>query len=381
MLIVGIVGLRGASASVPSALVWLFAASLLFAPWRQDWLFQASGRIANVAWGQIVRAGVFAALAWWLVRAPHDVIAVGWSEIGAVAALTAYCLFVQHARIAPFRFGGVRRGFAQLLRESAAAGTTNCLWTMSQYAPLLMIGAFVGGVQTAWFAAAARIAAALAVVPFVYHYGLYRAIVRAARRSDELGALLARSCRVAAWGGVLLALLVTLLARPLIVLILGEKLAPAAPVLQVMAWIIPVALCSGHAVSALAARGAQARVLGTQIVGLGVIVGAGLLLGPAYAGPGYAIAALAGVVTRWALAHRFAARLGLHPPPFRLAFKPAALALAIVGAAAYLHSGPWLAPAWLALYLAATLALDRKLLPDLLGLGTLGPDTVSPRRS
>jgi O-antigen/teichoic acid export membrane protein len=381
MLLVAIVGLRGARDSVPGALVWLFAASLLFAPWRQDWLFQATGRIGYVAWGQVVRAGAFAALAWSLVRTPLDVAAVGWSEIGAVAALTVYCLCVQHARIVAFRVQGSRRGFAQLLKESAAAGVTNCLWTLSQYAPLLMIGAFVGGVQTGWFAAAVRVAGALAVVPFVYHFGLYRAVVRASRRSDELGALLERSCRVAAWGGVFLALLVTLLADQLLMLILGAKLAPAAPMLQVMTWILPVALCSGHAVSALCARGAQARVLGTQVAGLALIVAVGLVLGPAYGGHGYAIAALAGPVVRWALAHRLAAQLGLQPPAFRLALKPAALALAIVGAAAYLHSGPWLAPAWLALYLAATLLLDRRLLPDLLGLGTLAPDTVSPRQS
>ena len=49
---------------VPAGLVWLFALSLVAAPWRQEWLFQATDRMRNVAVGQVIRAAVFATLVW-----------------------------------------------------------------------------------------------------------------------------------------------------------------------------------------------------------------------------------------------------------------------------------------------------------------------------
>ena len=358
------------SSIVPAGLAWLFAASLLAAPWRHEWMFQATGRMHYVAWAQVIRAGVFAALAWLLVRGPGDLVAVGWAELGAVAALTAYCLYLQHTRITPIRVRGTFGGFAALARESAIAGGGNGIWHMSQYAPLLLIGALAGGVLSAWFAASARIGGALMVIPYVYHYGLYPAVSRAATREDgELRDLLARSCRVAAWAGIFLALCLTLLAEPLVVLAMGSKLASAAPMLRIMAWVLPVSLCSGHALAALASIGAQARLLWTQIAGLATVVTVGLLLRDVPEGHGYAIAFVSSAVALWLVAHLFAQRQGLHPPPFRLALKPVLVAAAVLIAARVTDSGPWLSLGWLAAYAAAAPLADRKLLRDVSALG------------
>jgi PST family polysaccharide transporter len=378
--ILALLALSTATSAVPPALAWLFAASLLAAPWRQEWMFQATGRMASVAWAQVIRAGVFAALAWTLVRGPGDLVAVGWAEIGAVAALTGYCLYVQHARIARLRLSGSLRGFTTLIRESAVAGASNAVWSMSQYAPLLMIGALSGGVETAWFAAAARIVGSLMVVPYVYHYGLYPAVSRAAAHDDgELRALLARSCRVAAWAGIFIALALTLLAEPVMTLVMGSKLTAAAPMLGVMAWIIPVSLCSGHARWALASVGAQTRLLWAQLAGLVAVVAVALLLRDMTGGLGYAIAALVSAIALWLLSHFFALRRGLHPPSFLLALKPVALAAAVISAAQLTDSGPWLSLAWLAAYALAAPIIDRKLLRDFSALGRASPGLASAR--
>ena len=379
MPILALVVLSTAISAVPVGLVWLFAASLLAAPWRHEWMFQATGRMGNVALAQIVRAGVFAALVWLLARGPRDLIAVGWAEIGAVAALTGYCLYVQHTRITALRLWGSFRGFSALVKESAVAGAGNGVWAMSQYAPLLMIGTLMGGVQTAWFAAAARVVGSLMVVPYVYHYGLYPAVSRAAAQDHgELRDLLARSCRVAAWGGVFLALALTLFAEPLMVLAMGAKLAPAAPMLRIMAWVLPVSLCSGHAYWALAAVGAQTRLLWVQIAGLGAVVAVGLLLGAELAGLGYALASLASAIVLWVLAHVFAARRGLHPPPFRRVLMPGALAAIVLVAAQLTESGSWSSLAWLTVYAAVAPLVDRRLLRDYSALGrsALGPGSA-----
>jgi hypothetical protein len=83
----------------------------------------------------------------------------------------------------------------------------------------------------------------------------------------------------------------------------------------------------------------------------------------------------------WVVAHVFAARRGLHPPPFRLVLKPALLAAAIFLAAQALKSGPWLSLAGLALYAIAAPLLDRRLLRDLSGLGRIEVGSGVARRS
>ncbi|HZI83296.1 MAG TPA: oligosaccharide flippase family protein [Casimicrobiaceae bacterium] len=364
------VALSGPLTIVPKALAWLFAVSLLAAPWRHEWLFQATERMGSVAAAQVIRAGVFAGLVWLLVHGPGDLVAVGWAEIGAVAALTGYCVYIQHTRITPLRLTGSLGRFWALVKESATAGAANGVWAMAQYAPLLAIGIAIGGAQTAWFAAAARVVGSLMVLPYVYHYGLYPAVARAAGRGGgELRRLLSQSCRVAAWGGVFVALALTLFAGPFIVMVMGPRLEPSAPILRVMAWVLPVALCSGHARWTLTAVGAQSRVLWAQLAGLGAVVTVALLLGPVFEAVAYALAAVAGALTLWILAHFFAARAGLHPPPFTLLLKPAALGAALLLGVRLTGAGPWLSVAGLGLYVLAAPVIDRSLVRDIAAFG------------
>jgi len=84
-------------------LVLLFAASILTVPWRQEWLFQATERMTEAAIAQLVRAGVFAALVFALVGGSEQLIVVGWAELIAAIAMTAYCLGYQHTRISAVR--------------------------------------------------------------------------------------------------------------------------------------------------------------------------------------------------------------------------------------------------------------------------------------
>jgi O-antigen/teichoic acid export membrane protein len=373
--VMAVVALTATKSPVPVSLVLLFGLALLTIPWRQEWLFQAGERLPAAAIAQFLQVGVFAALVWGVVRGPQDLVAVGWAELGAAAAMTAYCVRFHHTRVAPLRGSASMRGFGALAAEGIAVGASNVVWAMSQYAPLFLIGSLVGGSQTAWFAGATRVVGSLLVFSYVYHYSVYPAVARAtARKNGDLGRLLAGSFRVTAWIGVLAALALTLLAEPLIVLALGVKMAPAAPLLQVMAWMLPVVLCSGHARWSLVAAGAQTRGLWSQSAGLTVTVVVALSLSERLGALGYAYAALAGCVAVWVVSHAFAERIGASPPPFRLLLKPVALAAAIVAAYEAFASGPWLAVAGILLYAGLAPLLERKLYDDFRKVGNAKRD-------
>lgn len=357
-------------ANVPVGLVWLFAASLVTSPWRQQWLFQATGRMAAFANAEMLRMAIFALFVWACVRGPADILVVGWAEVAAVTATTVFCIVVQQRGIAPVRLTGSLSGFGGLIREGAAVGSTNFVWALGQSVPLFLIASLLGGVETAWFAGAARIAGSLVQFSNIYHFNLYPAVSRAhAQANDTLAQMLKQSLRVTAWGGAFLALTLTVFASPLVRITLGPKLVDAAPILQVLAWTIPVALWSGHARWALAATGAQTKVLLSQIVGLGATIGSCLALGHVMGGIGYAAGSLLGAMMVWVVSHHFARSEHCSPPPFHITFRPLGLAAAIVVLAHMNALGFWQSVLAVAAFAIFAPLLDRSLLRDIALLG------------
>lgn len=371
---------RGAAAAAgDDLLVMLFAATLLTQPWRPEWLLQACERMTETAIARVLRTAVFLGGVLLFVHRPGDVALVGAAEFAAVVAMALYCLWVQQTRITPVRLTGRVQGLAPLAREGALVGAGNLVWTLDQYAPLFLLGSFVGGAETAWYAAAARIVGALMVFGSIYHFSLYPTLARVhARAGPELAQLLAASLRITAWAGSLVALALATLATPILAIAFGPKLTAGAPALQLMAWILPVTLCSGQARWALTAAGAQSRVLAAQLAGLAATLAVVAVAGTRWGLLGYAAAALAGPVVVWIVAHQAAARMGSSPPGAWLAARPVGLAIVLFVLARAIDAGVLAALALLAAYLAAAFVVDRELLPD---LARLGAAKLSPARS
>ncbi|MEP7205407.1 MAG: oligosaccharide flippase family protein [Casimicrobiaceae bacterium] len=362
-----VVAVHLSRAIVSPGLAWLFALGLLAIPWRQEWLLQAQERMGQEASAQLLKATVFAVVVVAWVRSPESVAFAGAAELASTMAMTAYCLYVQHHTIRPLQLRGSLTGLAPLAREAAVAGLGNIVLTLHHFVPLFMSAPIAGVDATAWFAAAARIVASLLVFSYLYHYSLYPSVARVtAKNPERLGALLAASGRVTAWAGVLVGLAITLVAREIVVTAFGAKLAPAAPVLQVLAWVLPVTLFSGHARWGLVARGAQVDLLVAQLYGLGTTIVLGMLMGGRWGATGFAVGAVAGVLVVWLVAHRRASRAGGKPPRLRLVAKPAACAAATVLVVQAMGLSGWWPLLAVLPYALAAFVVDRSLPADLL---------------
>jgi O-antigen/teichoic acid export membrane protein len=359
----------------PQGLVWLFALSLLAAPWRQLWLLQATERMGEAAVAQILRTLVFAFVVLALVRGPADMLRVGWAEIGAVTAMSLYCVAVQHTRITPWRLRAPVGGLMGLLHEGALVGLGNLVWTANQYAPLLLVASLMGGDETAWFAGGSRIVGSLLIFSNLYHFNLYPAIARAgATARGELANTLAASFRVAAWGGTFVALALTVLAEPLCVLVFGSRFGPAAPMLMILAWVLPIALLSGHARWSLVAAGTQSRVVYAQLSGSLALIVPGIPLVLALGGRGAALAAVAASVAVWLVSHTLAVHAAAPMPAFAMALAPGALAALIIGAIHVLGRHDWSNGVGVLGFALLAPLVDRRLLPAVTRLGVVRLD-------
>jgi O-antigen/teichoic acid export membrane protein len=352
-------------------LVWLFALSLLVAPWRQDWLLQAKERMGDVVLAQLLRVAVFTATVLIFVRGASDILAVGWAEMAGAAAMSLYCTARQHTKITPFRPNPPMAGFVGLVREGATVALGNAVWAANQYAPLLLVASLRGGLETAWLAAANRIVTSVLTFSNVYHFNLYPTIARATKRHpEELASVLSASFRVVAWAATAVALALTLLAEPLCVLLFGSTFERAGVMLAVMVWTVPVALLSGHARWSLVAAGHQAHVVWAQLAGLASIGAFGAPLVLSLGGAGAAVLSLAASGAVWLAAHMLLRRQGGTPPAIAITFAPAGLALGVIGASRTLGSDHWVGALGVLVFTAAAPLLDRKLLPDLKRLGS-----------
>lgn len=350
--------------AIPPALVALFAVALLAQPWRQEWLLQATGRMGAVSATHLLRDVVFACAVVATVHGPGDLLKVGGAELVAVLAGTLLCLRFLRGHVAP-EPATAGCSVRSVLGEGVVVTAGTLLSMLTQYAPLFLVAAMQGGAVTASFAAAARLVSAMTAFSYLYHYNLFPEL---ARRSGVPGldaaALAVASCRLTAWVGVLVALALTLLAEPLVTLAFGARLASAAPLLQVMAWSLPIVVCSGHARWALSAAGAQAHVAWAQGLGLVATIAVAAGLAGVLGATAYALAALAGSLAVWIAAHHLARQAGLQPPPFGLLVRPALLALAIVGVNGLAGAGPGIAAVALACFALVAPLVDPRLRKD-----------------
>ena len=329
------------SASVESLqLILLFSISLLAIPWQQDWLLQGLEMMGGVAVARVIRSMVFGAGVFICVQSSSDLVQIGVVEVCATAVVAAYYIGFQHFRVTPVRLRFSPTEIRNLLQEGSSIGLSRVIWAVTQYVPFLLLASLVGGNDTAWFSAANRIVVSLLMFSWIYHFNLYPAIARYIGDSpDELNNLLRASFRVVAWVGILMAMVITLLAEPLLMILFGDRFAAAAPAMAVLVWAIPMTTLSGHARWTLIAGGHQQCVLGAQTAGAAVMLIVGPVLIWQYQSVGAAIAMLAATFISWVVAHCFAAVRVAQLPFLSLIGRPLGLA-ALIGLLSTFSIGP-----------------------------------------
>jgi PST family polysaccharide transporter len=348
----------------------LYAVALLGVPWTLNWLFQGLDLMPWVAPAQLLRMGVFALGAVLLVRGPDQLLQVGWIEIASVGTMAAYFVIVAtyHGKGASpaFRHAPIRR----LLREAAPIGGSQLLWSLNQYLPTAAVALLLGAAPVGYYGAAHRVLMALGSFVWLYFFSLYPSLVRATRDAGAFRAITDQSFRLAAWIGILLAMVLGLLATPLCRLVYGEAFGDSGLPLAVLVWALPVGLLSGHARFSLIGSGNQWREMLSQAGGVLVTLAFAVGLIPVWGLVGAALSVVASAVTVWALAHH-AARAVLPPlPGLRSLWRPAVTAIVALSAALAL---PLESPALRAslaatVYVVAGGLVEPRLLGDLRGL-------------
>ncbi len=347
------------------ALVGLVALSILFLPWKQEWLFQAQGNVGPIVASQILRAAIFAVGVIAVIRGGDDVNRVGAMEIASVGVATLYLLVVQARSVAPIGMRFVWREMVDLGREAFPIGAAAVVWALIQYAPLLMLANMAGMVDTAYFGAAHRLGVSLVTFSWIYHFNFYPTIAhRLVSDPGAMTALTRASFRIAAWGGIGVAMALTLAAEPLLAALFGDRFSASAPAFRILVWTFPVTLLSGHARWILIAARRARDMLVAQLAGGVVAILAGPILIARFGMTGAGVTMLVACVAIWAVAHAFVT-VRVRAAPLAPCVRPVVVAAAIVALAYGLEAPPWVAcVAGVIAYALLAPVVDRALLGD-----------------
>ena len=335
LVIVPIAGFSSVAAGFDrtvTTLTWLFALSLFALPFKQDWLLQGLERMTLVAPAQALKSGVFALVVVVLVRESNDLLKIGLAEMIAAFLGAAYFLVVQHRLGVPPRLDLRFAHALSLVRTGASVGASNILWPFMVYAPVLLITNLAGGAEAAWLGGAQRIVVALVSFSALYFFNLYPLLGRCLREDrEQWQRLMGSSFRLIAWASIGIALSIAVSAQAIVTTVFGAAYGPAAPVLAISVWILPLRLLSGHSRWTLLAAERQNALLFVEIACAAAIVLLCIAFIPRYGAAGAALAGVLGNVIGWRLAHVYAERSAGPMPGLRLVLIPLTGAITVAG--------------------------------------------------
>jgi O-antigen/teichoic acid export membrane protein len=185
----------------------------------------------------------------------------------------------------------------------------------------------------------------------LYFFNLLPSISRSATLPREhLLDLMRRSMSVAAWSSTFVALVVTLVARPLMTAVYGAEYAGAGRLLALLIWMIPISMLSGHYRYTLIGYGRQTLLLYSISASAALSVVLCLALIPVSGAIGAVAGLLAGNLFNLALSYYLVRRTVLRIPLGAHLSRPAfALMLSAALFAVFARLSPWTAAAAAAL--------------------------------
>lgn len=278
-------------------LLCLYGVSLLGGPFLLQWFFQAHDQMHWVGLASIVRQAAFAVPVFLLCRRGSPLFYIGAIECASVTAVASFCIYVTRRKMgfpAPWPDLHVGRLLGHV-REAAPIGLTELAWAFMWYFCTVLLGfVFADPDKTlGWFGASHRALMALHTFVWLYFFNLLPSISRCvARPKRDLLDLMDGSVRFTAWAGLFVAAVSTAGAPELLTLIYGPSFRPAGQSFAILAWMLPVAMLSGHHRFALIAYNQQNRLLTCTVISAVAAVVLGFGLVPLYGGRGAAWALL-----------------------------------------------------------------------------------------
>lgn len=325
-------------------LMLVYSLTLLAWPGLLQGIFQGRDMMAYVAIASIIRWSLFAAGVFLFVHGGTRLWLVALIEGASIGCMAVYyfCSFGYHFGV-PWQ----RLDFSYALsifRQALPIGASEIVWAVKVYSVTVVLGLVITGPEVGWFGAAHRFVIALHTFVWLYFFNLLPSISRCTQGTiEDLHRLIGTSIRVTAWLAVFFGIVSTIFAEPIITLLYGSQYHETVGVFQVLIWLVPLALMSGHYRYTLIGYNQQRLEFTTAAIGAGFNILLNLFLIPAYGLPGAAWAMVLSEVLIWIMAYYFVRRRVGHIATLPHLYRPlAGGAILVVVLYLFLPANIWL---------------------------------------
>lgn len=258
------------------------------------WIYQGIERMGVVAASGAATQGLYAAGIFLLVRTQGDVVRVPLLQAAAEAVVIAATLaLLARGGIAPRLALSPARAVA-LVRETVPLAWTRVLRVLLYNADVVLLGFLFDPVRVGLYSAGYRIVYALLAVNELTGTALLPRISRAAGESKEtVSSLLTRLGYATVAVNLPMALGLSLLAKPIMVLCFGPRFADAGRALGILAWVVVILPLGENFRRVLWAFNLQSRDVGGLAAAAATMVALCFTLIPRFGLPGAATATIA----------------------------------------------------------------------------------------
>ena len=228
-------------------LILLYGLTLLAQPGLLPWVFQGRDLMGYVALASVMRWSFFAVGVLIFVRNPETTWIVPIVEGAAILCVSIYYFFAYSKHFGSLGKRIDYRYAFSVLRQAVPIGASELVWALKVYFATVLLGIYTNGPEVGWFGAAHRLVISLHAFVWLYFFNLLPSISRSSQGTfDSLQRLIQGSLQITSWLGVFVAVIGTALAQPVLTLVYGSQYQPAVAAFQVLIWLIPLALVSGH---------------------------------------------------------------------------------------------------------------------------------------
>ena len=314
-------------------LILLYGLTLLAQPGLLPWVFQGRDLMGYVALASVIRWSFFAVGVLIFVRNPETMWIVPIVEGAAILCVSIYYFFAYSKHFGSLGKRIDYRYAFSVLRQALPIGGSELVWALKVYFATVLLGIYINGPEVGWFGAAHRLVISLHAFVWLYFFNLLPSISRSSRGTfDSLQRLMRGSLQITSWLGVFVAVIGTVLAKPVLTLVYGSQYEPAVAALQVLIWLIPLALVSGHFRYTLIAYDRQGLEFLTAALGGALNVILNLTLNATYGIVGAAMSIVAAEGFIFGLSYLFVRRTITRIPIAAYLWRPAtgAAVLAVI---------------------------------------------------
>lgn len=290
-------------------LIFIYGLTLFGIPFFIQWVFQGLDQMKWVALGSVIRQMIFAIGVFLFIRRSDQLLTVGWIECAAVAGFVLYQISVLLSRLGPLRLQFDLNFMKNSFREAMPIGLSELTWNSAWYFPTILLGLTVGGEAVGWFSAALRPIMTLHAFVWLYFYNLLPSLSRHAQQTEQTEHdLVNNSLRITAWSAVFLGIAGGMLARPIIILIFGQRYLASVPAFRILVWMLSISLLSGHYRYLLIAFNQQRYEFLCSLCAAIVSFVLSILFIPRFSSQGAAVAIVIAAAVNWAMAFQLVHR-------------------------------------------------------------------------